>query len=59
VYPGSTVSNNQPNDHSVTHNNAAAFHAFAALNEKADDQAFSIYDLESGSFSDLWPKIAA
>lgn len=58
VFPGSTISYNQPNDHSVAHNNAA-FQVYAALNEKAYDKAFNIYDGESVSFSDLWPKIAA
>jgi hypothetical protein len=56
VFPGSTISYNQPNDHSVAHNNAA-FQVFPALNEEAYDQVFNIYDGESVSFSDLCPKI--
>jgi hypothetical protein len=46
VFPGSTISYSQPNDHSVAHNNAA-FQVFAVLNEKAYDQAFNSHDGEA------------
>ena len=39
VFPGTTISYNQPK-HSVAHHNAA-FHVFAVLTEKAYDQAFN------------------
>ncbi|GEM11724.1 NAD dependent oxidoreductase [Rhodotorula toruloides] len=57
VFPGSSASYKLEYDQSTAANNAA-FQIFAATTEKAYDRAFNIYDGNTETFADLWPKIA-